>query len=280
MVPFLRQRRNFLSHLMFSLATVGVALPMCAVSAFSDEPDAKNRVDPTKPDEDAALAKRWNQLTHREAAEITRRNIHGLVRAAHLYAEKHGSLPPAVIANPKLPAGKRLSGFVLLLPYLKADSWSEKGKPCFDSATVKLANDVYEMIDQTKAWDDPVNLKAAKTILPPLLAPQSGGFRDEAGFALAHFAFVRGSRCRRRRRRLSRRNRRETCRHQRRDGDHAGDRSDHQPPRPVDGGRPGHGAVWRTHRPKPDRAALGANTNWAASSPRATAILSAPLIEP
>jgi hypothetical protein len=143
--------------------------------------------------EDAEAAKRWSELSKKEAAEMTRRHIHGLVRAAHLYYDEHGSFPPAVIANPKLPSGKQLSGFVLLLPYLKADSWIEKDKPCFGPEVVKLANDLYKTIDQTKAWDDPVNLKAAKTIMPAFLAPQSGAFRDETGNAVSHFAFVRGS---------------------------------------------------------------------------------------
>lgn len=190
MNSFSYERRRFLSRCAFEIAPVASVFPLWAAATFSAEPDADRQL--TQQDE-TVLAKRWSELARKESAEITRRNIHGLMRAAHLYHDKHGSLPPAVIANPKLPAGKRLSGFVLLLPYLKADSWISKDKPCFEPDVVKLANDLYHAIDQTKAWDDSANLKAAKTILPAFLAPQSAPLRDKDGCAVSHFAFVQGS---------------------------------------------------------------------------------------
>jgi Protein of unknown function (DUF1559) len=141
----------------------------------------------------SALEKRWNSLSKKQAAATARRHLHGLVRAAHRYHAAHGSLPPAVVPNRKLPGGKRLSGLVLLLPYFGAKSWIEKDKPCFTKEEVKFARDLYKSIDLTKAWDDPKNLKAAKTIVPAFLAPQSGMHRDENGYAVSHFAFVQGS---------------------------------------------------------------------------------------
>jgi hypothetical protein len=142
---------------------------------------------------DAAMLAAWKKLSKFEAAELARRNVHGLVRAAHGYHEAHGSLPPAVIANPKLPAGKRLSGLVLLLPHLDQKSWMERGTACFDEKTVQLGKTLYESIDQSKAWDDPAILEAARTLVPAFLAPQSGEILDEDGFAVSHFAFVSGN---------------------------------------------------------------------------------------
>ncbi len=115
---------------------------------------------------------------------------------AHAYYADHKVLPPAVVPNPDLPPEKRLSGFVLLLPYLEKASRLTDGKEdgrLFDDKTIALANELSRSIDLKKAWDDPVNLKAAKTLFPPLLVPGSGPLRDAQGFAVSHVAFVRGA---------------------------------------------------------------------------------------
>lgn len=175
-------RGNTPSTLLYvgTLLAFGAAIPAVAIGQ-------------DKTSKEAELQQRWKKLSKKDAAGIARRHIHGLVRAAHLYHHAHGSFPPAVVSNPKLPGGKQLSGLVLLLPYFHADSWIEKEKPCFDEDVVKLANDLYKSIDLTKAWDDPANLKAAKTIVPAFLAPQSGTFRDKQDYAVTHFALVQGS---------------------------------------------------------------------------------------
>ena len=152
----------------------------------------QERANDRQPAGEADLRKRWKALSKKEAAEITRGHIHGLMRAAHQYHEVHGSIPPAVVANPKLPVEKRLSGLVLLLPHLDADSWIDADSKCFDEKTVERGKTLFKSIDLTKAWDDPANIKAARTIFPAFLAPQSGAFRDENGFAVSHFAFVQG----------------------------------------------------------------------------------------
>jgi hypothetical protein len=103
----------------------------------------------------------------------------------HKYWETTNSFPPAVVSNKKLPPEKRLSGLVLLLPYLDRE-W-------FGEDVSKAAQQLINGMDLDKAWDDPVNLKAAKTVVPAFLAPRSGSFRDENGFAVSHFAFVRGA---------------------------------------------------------------------------------------
>lgn len=142
---------------------------------------------------DEATTAAWKKLSKFDAAELARRNIHGLVRAAHSFHALHGTLPPAVIANPKLPAGKRLSGLVLLLPHLDVKSWMVRGTSCFDQKTIQLGKSLYESIDQSRAWDDPINLNAARRLMPAFLAPRSGKLHNENGIAFSHFAFVSGN---------------------------------------------------------------------------------------
>ncbi len=182
------RRRDFFQDVSaFFAAMTGSAV--CGFPNFT-------RADETKPAasiNDAEFLKRWMNLSDDDVKQIVRRNIHGLVRAAHAYIDAQDTFPPAIVPNPKLPAEKRLSGLVLLLPYFQVDSWIDKGKPCFDEATVKLAKETYASIELTKAWDDPINLKAAKTVIPAFLSPRCGPIRDQQGFAVSHFAFVRGS---------------------------------------------------------------------------------------
>ncbi len=147
---------------------------------------------------ESKLREQWKDLDDQQAGEITRRHVHGLMRAAHKYYEQHGSLPPAVVPNPELPPQKRLSGLVLLLPHFDVTYYIKPAEVetwdgAFSDEVTKLAKEAYESIDQTKAWDDPVNLKAARTVIPGFLAPQNGPFRDQRGFAVSHFALVRGA---------------------------------------------------------------------------------------
>jgi hypothetical protein len=113
-----------------------------------------------------------------------------------VYHDANGVLPPAVVPNANIPADKRLSGFVLLLPYLRRATYfkDEKDGPdgIFDDQLGEMAKTLFDSIDLTKGWDDPANLKAARTIVPAFLAPGSGPFRDQHGYATSHFAFVRG----------------------------------------------------------------------------------------
>ncbi len=121
--------------------------------------------------------------------------MRGLVRAMHKYHDAHASLPPAVVPNPALPPERRLSGFVLLLPFLDATDFpndGNEGPRFFDRELSAMAKTLHETIDIQKAWDDPVNLKAARTVVPAFLAP-GNPFRDKNGYAVSHFAFVRGA---------------------------------------------------------------------------------------
>lgn len=170
-----------------SLSVIALLISLHA-SAFGQQ-SVGTAADPELPTE-------WAQLTDEEMGEITRNHLQGLVRAMHKYHDEKGSLPPAVIPNEDLPPEKRLSGFVLLLPYLDARDFSsgvEPGDWFFDDKVVRAAKTLYGSIDQSKAWDDPANLQAARTIVPAFLAPGIKPIRSEDGYALSHFAFVRGA---------------------------------------------------------------------------------------
>jgi len=56
-----------------------------------------------------------------------------------------------------------------------------------------MAQTLFDSIDLTKGWDDPANVKVARTIVPAFLAPGLAPFRDQQGYATCHFAFVRGA---------------------------------------------------------------------------------------
>jgi hypothetical protein len=128
---------------------------------------------------------------------VVLRNFAGLARATHAYFDDHDALPPAVVPNADLPAEKRLSGFVLLLPYFAEATrlhLGKEGERLFDDETIRLAERLHRSIDLTKAWDDPMNLVAARTLLPALIVPGSAEVRDANGYAVSHVAFVRGAR--------------------------------------------------------------------------------------
>jgi hypothetical protein len=181
--PISGRRRAIAASLFCALALLGL-IPW---KLFAQAPD-------TRPDE--ALRDRWKLLSEADVDAVVFRNLQGIVRAAHAYYDTRGVLPPAAVPNPDLPPNKRLSGLVLLLPYFDraTELWQGKEKePLYDEATRKLARELYQSIDLKKAWDDPVNLPATRTLLPALLVPNSvAPLRDEAGNALSHFAFVRG----------------------------------------------------------------------------------------
>lgn len=148
------------------------------------------------PADDAALEAAWGELETAEADQITMRNFHGLVRAMHKYVEANGTFPPAEVANDELPAEKRLSGLVLLLPYLGEATRlheGDEGPAIFDPAFAAKAKELYESIDLTRAWDDPANLEAARTLVPAFLIPGSTEIRDENGLAVSHVGFVLGA---------------------------------------------------------------------------------------
>jgi len=152
-----------------------------------------------EPASDAKLRAEWAKLDDKQAAQLTLQHVQAIMFAAHVYADRHDeSLPPAAVPNPKLAPEKRLSGLVLLLPYLgMRPTYDRPGetRPLepFDANVYRPARELAKKIDLTKAWDDPVNLEAARTVVPIFLVPGGGPFRDENGYAVWHFAFVRGA---------------------------------------------------------------------------------------
>lgn len=140
----------------------------------------------------------WKYLSDEEADRITVRHLKALALACHVYAEEHnGQLPPPAIPNPALPPEKRLSGLVLLLPYLgKRPSYIDPKEKAWDQwglADVRTQEAVYNAIHLDKAWDDPANRNFLRTVLPPFVSPRGGPLLNEDGYAVSHFAFVRGA---------------------------------------------------------------------------------------
>jgi type II secretory pathway pseudopilin PulG len=93
----------------------------------------------------------------RSAREPARRNsclnnIKNIGLALHAYEQEHGALPPAYTVDEQ---GNRLHSWrTLLLPYIEQSR-------------------LYESIDLTKPWDDPVNAKARETIVEAYQCPSS-----------------------------------------------------------------------------------------------------------
>lgn len=155
--------------------TVSCAIGACAFAAntwLHSSQVASDNQDDSPVD---SLRAKWKQLNPAQRDQLTQDNLRAVIGAVHKYVEEHdGMLPPAVVPNESLPPEKRLSGFVLLLPYLNAKA-------------------IYDQIDLTKAWDDPANAKAAKLIVPEFLCPDESVVLDANGLAVSNFAFIRGS---------------------------------------------------------------------------------------
>jgi RNA polymerase sigma factor (sigma-70 family) len=171
-----------------ALLAFGGTVSIVMVMAASEEPKDNNVIE------------RLKSLGEDEANASTAQHLAALAMAMHGYMRAHNSeLPPAAVSNDALPPEKRLSGLVLLLPYFatRPPYYKTEDNPIWlkrrlDPKEAASAAKLYGSIDLTKAWDDPANLEAAKTIVPVFLAPGNGPFRDKHGFAVSHFAFVRG----------------------------------------------------------------------------------------
>ncbi len=122
-----------------------------------------------------ATANAADQAENEQKDIATKRHLQAILYAIHAYAEANeGKLPPASVPNPNLPIEKRLSGFVLLLPYLGVrPSFIEENNPEWKAwhADNQRARAIHAKIDLTKAWDDPANAAAAKSIVPEFLCP-------------------------------------------------------------------------------------------------------------
>jgi hypothetical protein len=103
----------------------------------------------------------------RSAREAARRtgcgfNLRGIAQALQVYAKDHGSLPPAYTKDAE---GRPLHSWrTLILPYMEE-------KQLFDT------------IDLTKPWDDPVNAPAFAKMPSPYVCPSSS-------FAPGHTSYV------------------------------------------------------------------------------------------
>ncbi len=165
-------------------AATGIGMGAFLIAQTKATPQAK-----------APLFEGQTELEQRDAQ--TKRNLHAIAYAIHAYVDEHnGELPPAEIPNVNLSPERRLSGLVLLLPYLGVrPSYLPEDDPDWKAwhADNQRARAIYASIDLTKAWDDPANAEASKTIVPEFLSPSVKVTRDDRGRAVSHFALVRGS---------------------------------------------------------------------------------------
>ena len=98
-----------------------------------------------------------------EAARRTQCHNHlkQIAIALHSYYDEHGAFPPAYTVDEN---GKRLHSWrTLILPYL------EQGQ-------------LYESIDLTKPWDDPINAKAAQTQVKTYQCPSVVLSKDRTNY--------------------------------------------------------------------------------------------------
>jgi hypothetical protein len=169
---------------------------LAAASPLVDQASVGTPADVAASDPKGNSDPEWKGLSDEEADEIASRNLKALMHAVHAYADDHrGKLPPAAVPNSDLPPNKRLSGFVVLLPYLGVrPSHLPENDPAWRKwhADADAARTLFNRIDLKKAWDDPNNAKAAKTVVRELVVPSRSRLRDQKGFAVSHFAFVRG----------------------------------------------------------------------------------------
>lgn len=139
----------------------------------------------------------WQNMEPKQQDEVTLQNLKVIISAVHAYIDEHnGVFPPAVVPNPQLPNDKRLSGLVLLLPYLgMRPSYIDENDAQWNRLYKEYADtrELFQRIDLSKAWDAAENLEAAKTLVHAFLSPHGTVFRTESGLAVSHFAFVRGS---------------------------------------------------------------------------------------
>jgi len=174
------------------LVLMGSSLAYCQETSQSKGEEPRRAASPL-PDDPAD----WGNLTDEQVDEITLRNLRRIMWAVHLNADAHnGQFPPGAVPNESVAPYKRLSGFVLLLPYLgvRPSYLAEDDETWVKwKADSRAAKKAAATIDLKKAWDDPANAQAARTIVSSFVAPGGAPMRDAKGFAVSHFAFVRGS---------------------------------------------------------------------------------------
>jgi len=91
-------------------------------------------------------------------------NLKQIGCALHDYHQYSGSFPLGTIANPSLTPTKRLSWIVEVLPFLEHD-------------------DLYQLIDRSKAWDADENLKAVNTGICPVTCSYESSLARYVGIA-------------------------------------------------------------------------------------------------
>ncbi|WP_010583822.1 sigma-70 family RNA polymerase sigma factor [Schlesneria paludicola] len=168
------------------------------VAQAGPKPSEANSRLPQKSPSNAAHdnAPHWAGLDEAEIDEISLRHLRAVIFAVHAYLDAKKTFPPASVPNPKLAAEKRLSGLVLLLPYLGVrPSFLPEDHPAWQKwhADNDAARKLFNQIDLGKSWDDPANAVAAKTLVTEFVLPSGAPLRNQKGYAMSHIAFVRGT---------------------------------------------------------------------------------------
>jgi prepilin-type processing-associated H-X9-DG protein len=117
------------------------------------------------------LVLRWRADAERARCQNNLRQLTALALAGYL--EKHKQFPAGTVVVRELPAEKRLSWIVPLLPWL-GQAGLEKS------------------IDLTVAWDAPANNKPARTLLTPLVCPTVFGVEPTEVPAPLHYPGIAG----------------------------------------------------------------------------------------
>jgi prepilin-type processing-associated H-X9-DG protein len=99
-------------------------------------------------------------------------NLRRLGQGVNLYYGDRKVYPAATLSQPNLPIEQRMSWFVAILPYMNPP---ERVQPNVER--VHKALKLYEELDKTKGWDDPVNSNVWDDYKGPYLCPS----RPEAG---------------------------------------------------------------------------------------------------
>ncbi len=162
-----------------------------------DNVDLSSQTQDQESDNEADAGQNVDVVDPAEVDRVTRKRLSAVIAAIHSFADDHGGkLPPAAVPNPNLPFERQLSGFVLLLPYfgvkpsyLDDTRWD---KVRLDDEQMAMAVKVYESIDLERAWDDSVNLPAARTAMPVFFTPGTKPAFDALGYGVTNLAMIRG----------------------------------------------------------------------------------------
>jgi prepilin-type processing-associated H-X9-DG protein len=124
-------------------------------------------------------------LQGRADRAVCQNNLRVLGEAIHSYQlNSDGHFPRGAIPNDQLPAERRLSWMVTILPYLMGDEAPGK------KTTPQKA--LYDQFDRSRSWDAAANHKAAATVLGWYLCPSLPGRARHSEYGLTTYVGIAG----------------------------------------------------------------------------------------